>query len=216
MPILQSFHEVRFPTGIALGSSGGPERRTEIVTLGSGHEQRNARWQNSRRRYDAGYGVKNLDDLYAIIAFFEERRGALFGFRYKDPLDWKSCSPSQIPTATDQVIGTGDGTTTVFNLTKTFGSGSASYIRPIIKPGSGSVSIGVDGNDQTDGIDYAVDHITGEITFQPGQIPAANASITAGYQFDVPVRFATDELTINLAAFEAGNIPSIPLIEIKS
>ncbi len=216
MPLLQSFHEIRFPTGIALGSSGGPERRTEIVTLGSGHEQRNARWQNSRRRYDAGYGVKNLDDLYAIIAFFEERRGALFGFRYKDPLDWKSCSPSQITAATDQVIGTGDGTTTVFNLAKTFGSGSTSYVRPIIKPVSGSVAIAVDGNVKTDGIDYAVNYMTGDITFQPGHVPVASASITAGYQFDVPVRFATDELTINLAAFEAGDIPSIPLIEIKS
>jgi len=87
MPLLESYHEVRFPTGVAMGSSGGPQRRTEIVTLGSGFEQRNARWQNSRRHYEAGYGVKNLDDLYAIISFFEERRGALFGFRFKDSLD---------------------------------------------------------------------------------------------------------------------------------
>ena len=216
MPLLQSFHEVQFPTNIALGSSGGPERRTEIVTLGSGHEQRNARWQNSRRRYDAGYGVKNLDDLYAIIAFFEERRGALFGFRFKDPLDWKSCPPMQVPASNDQIIGTGDGSTALYQLVKTFGSGASSYARPIIKPVSGSLTIAVDGSAQFETTDYTIDHATGEITFQPGSIPTTGTSISAGYLFDVPVRFATDELRINLAAFEAGNIPSIPLVEIKS
>jgi len=216
VPLIQSFHEVRFPTAIALGSSGGPERRTEIVTLGSGHEQRNARWQNSRRRYDAGFGVKNLDDLYAIIAFFEERRGALFGFRFKDPLDWKSCPPMQVPSATDQPIGIGDGATVLFQMVKTFGSGATAYSRAIIKPVAGSLTIEVDGIAQNEAVDYSIDYATGEITFQPGNIPANGTTITAGYLFDVPVRFATDQLRINLAAFEAGDIPSIPLVEIKS
>lgn len=215
MPLLQSFHETRFPTGIALASSGGPERRTEIITLGSGHEQRNARWQNSRRRYDAGYGVKNLDDLYAIIAFFEQRRGALYGFRFKDPLDWKSCPPLQVPTDTDQQIAIGDGSTSLFQLVKTYGVGTAAYTRAIIKPVEGSLLLAVDDTPQVIGMNYTHDHTNGELTFQPGHIPALDAVITAGYQFDVPVRFASDELTINLAAFEAGTIPSIPLIEVK-
>jgi uncharacterized protein (TIGR02217 family) len=215
MPLLQSFHETRFPTGIALASSGGPERRTEIVTLGSGHEQRNARWQDSRRRYDAGYGVKNLDDLYAIIAFFEERRGALYGFRFKDPLDWKSCPPLQVSTETDQEIGTGDGSTDLFQLSKTYGVDTAAYIRAIIKPVEGSLMLAVDGTPQVAGTDFTIDYSNGEVTFQPGHIPVLDAVITAGYQFDVPVRFANDDLTINLAAFEAGSIPSIPLLEVK-
>lgn len=215
MTLLQSFHDVRFPTGVAMGSSGGPQRRTEIVTLGSGFEQRNARWQNSRRHYEAGYGVKNLDDLYAITAFFEERRGALFGFRFKDHLDWKSCPPLKVPTAQDQSVGTGDGVTTKFNLTKTYGDGVSAYVRPIKKPVVGSLLLEVDGSAAIVGIDYSIDYITGEIDFLPGHLPAIGAAITAGYQFDVPVRFASDELSINLAAFEAGDIPSIPLIEVK-
>ena len=215
MPLLPSFHEERFPLGIAFRSSGGPQRRTEIITLGSGHEQRNARWQNSRRRYDAGYGVKNLDDLYAIIAFFEERRGSLYGFRFRDPLDWKSCSPQQTPAMDDQTIATGDGVTTSFSLVKTYGSSSAAYTRSIIKPVTDTVLIAVDGVLQSESTGYTIDHDTGVIDFQPGFVPASGATITAGYEFDVPVRFDTDQLTINLAAFEAGDIPSIPLIEIK-
>ncbi len=84
-----------FPTDdLAQCDAGGPERRTDVVVLGSGHEERNSRWANSRRSYNAGYGVKSLDDLHAVIAFFEERRGRLHGFRWRDHADWKSCPPS--------------------------------------------------------------------------------------------------------------------------
>ena len=109
MPALIPFHEVRFPTAIAFGATGGPERRTEIVALGSGHEERNGRWADSRRRYNAGYGVRSLDDLHAAVAFFEERRGRLYGFRWHDRIDGKSCAPSATPLPTDQAIGEGDG-----------------------------------------------------------------------------------------------------------
>ncbi len=129
MPALIPFHEVRFPTAIAFGASGGPERRTDIVALGSGHEERNSRWADSRRRYNAGYGVKSLDDLHAVIAFFEERRGRLYGFRWKDRADWKSCAPGGTPAATDQAIGTGDGAMTAFQLVKTYGSVHAPWAR---------------------------------------------------------------------------------------
>src|SRR5512134_1149921 len=109
-----SFHEVRFPTEISRGAEGGPERRTDIVVLGSGYEERNSRWADSRRSYNAGYGVKSVDDLYAVIAFFEERRGRLYGFRWRDHADWKSCAPGGTIASTDQVIGTGNGTTAAF------------------------------------------------------------------------------------------------------
>ena len=78
------FHEVRFPLDVALRGSGGPSRLTEIVTLASGREHRNSRWAGSRRRYDAGLGVRTVDALHTVIAFFEERRGRLFGFRFRD------------------------------------------------------------------------------------------------------------------------------------
>src|SRR6476660_5865222 len=118
---MPAFHEVLFPLDIALKSAGGPERKTEIVALGSGREERNARWAHSRRRYDAGYGVKTLDALGAVVSFFEERRGRLYGFRWRDRLDQSSAAASVPVTPTDQAIGSGDGTRSAFQLVKTYG-----------------------------------------------------------------------------------------------
>jgi uncharacterized protein (TIGR02217 family) len=168
------FHETRFPTAISRAAHGGPERRTDVVVLGSGAEERNARWADSRRSYNAGYGVKSLDDLYAVIAFFEERRGRLHGFRWRDPTDWKSCAPEGTPAALDQAIGTGDGSAPTFQLKKTYGSAFAPWTREITKPVAGSVLIAVAGVVQTPVTDYMVDHATGLVTFQPGHIPAAS------------------------------------------
>ena len=122
------FHEVLFPLDIALRSAGGPQRRTDVVALGSGAEERNARWANSRRRYDAGYGVKTFEALSDVIAFFEERRGRLYGFRWRDRLDHSSAAPVA----------------------------------------------------------------TGIVTFLPNHIPSAGVAVTAGFLFDVPVRFDTN------------------------
>ena len=205
-----SFHEIQFPTAIAFHSSGGPERKTEIVTLGSGFEERNAVWANSRRRYDVGYGVKTLDDLHAVIAFFEARLGSLTGFRFRDFADFKSRAPGDTVSPLDQTIGTGDGTTTQFQLAKTYTSGPSSWVRTIRKPVAGTVRVAVAGVEQTSGI--TIDNTSGLITFDSA--PAAAAAITAGFEFDTPVRFDTDQLSINLSSFAAGEIPAIPLIEI--
>ncbi|BCP52832.1 glycoside hydrolase family 24 [Kaistia sp. 32K] len=212
MPLIPAFHEIRFPTNIAFGSSGGPERRTEVVTLGSGGERRNARWAESRRRYDAGYGVRSLADLHEVIAFFEERRGKLFGFRWRDRADDGSAPPGTEPAATDQRLGIGDGATTVFALKKTYGGLHAPYARGIAKPVDGTVLVAVDGIELAAG-NFAVDPATGLVTL--AEAPAESAVVTAGFRFDVPVRFDTDQLVINLAAFEAGEIPSIPIVEIR-
>jgi len=211
MPALVPFHEVRFPTAIAFGATGGPERRTDIVTLSSGYEERNSRWADSRRNYNAGYGVRSLDDLYAVIAFFEERRGRLYGFRWQDRSDFQSCAPGATPAPADQAIGIGDGTATTFQLAKTYGGAFAPYARTIRKPVAGSVRVAVAGTELTSG--WTCDTTTGIVTFTSA--PAADAAITAGFQFDVPVRFDTDRLDINLTTFAAGDIPSIPLVEIR-
>lgn len=212
MPLIPAFHEVRFPTGIAFGSSGGPERRTEIVTLGSGGERRNARWADARRRYDAGYGVRSLADLDQVIQFFEERRGRLFGFRWRDRMDDASAPPGGAIAATDQKLGTGDGETAVFQLLKTYGALHAPYERTIAKPVDGSVLVAIDGA-PLDPDAFAVDPTTGRVTFSAP--PDEGVELTAGFRFDVPVRFDTDHLVVNLAAFEAGEIPSIPIVEIR-
>ncbi len=208
------FHEIRFPLDIALGSVGGPERLTEIVTLGSGRERRNSRWAHSRRRYDAGYGVKTLDALHAVLAFFEERRGRLYGFRWRDRLDDRSCAPSLTPTPLDQPVGTGDGTRATFQLAKTYGGAHAPYRREIVKPVAGSILVAVNGVTQAIDGDVVCDPGNGLLTFLPGAVPPAGAVITAGFLFDVPVRFDTDALEIDLSAFAAGAIPKIPLVEI--
>src|SRR5262249_22706208 len=129
-----NFHEIRFPIAVAFHSTGGPERRTEIVTLGSGFQERNAVWANSRRRHAAGSGVRTVDDLHEVIAFFEARLGRLTGFRFRDFADWKSCAPGAAISPLDQAIGTGDGAATAFPLTKTYVSGPASWVRRIAKP----------------------------------------------------------------------------------
>lgn len=209
-----AFHETRFPVAISFGASGGPARRTQIVTLASGHEERNTPWAHSRRRYEAGYGVKSLADLETVIAFFEARRGSLHGFRWRDPIDHKSCAAGQAPGASDQIIGTGDASQTIFQLMKTYSSGGQSYHRDIHKPVAGSVRVSVDGVELSDGIDFTVDATRGTLTL--ASAPGLNAVITAGYEFDTPVRFDTDELRVNLTNFQAGSAPNIPVIEILS
>jgi uncharacterized protein (TIGR02217 family) len=205
-----SFHDIQFPLSIAFHSTGGPTRRTEIVALGSGHEERNAVWASSRRHFDVGSGVKSLDDLQTVVAFFEARMGRLYGFRFKDFSDWKSCAPGRDIAPTDQQIGTGDGSRTGFQLTKTYASGPASWMRTIAKPVDDSVRVAVGGSEMTSG--WSCDAASGIVTF--ASAPAAGAAIMAGFAFDCPVRFDTDQLSINLASFAAGEIPSIPLIEI--
>lgn len=206
-----AFDDIRFPTAISRGSAGGPERRTEIVVTGSGAEERNSRWADSRRRYNAGFGLKSLDDIHTVLRFFEERRGRLHGFRWKDHADFKSCAPLQAVARDDQRIGTGDGTTAGFQLVKVYGSGIRNYARAITKPVAGTVMVAVNGVAETH-FNLAVQ--TGIVTFQAGHIPAAGAAITAGFEFDVPVRFDTDLVKINLAHFAAGDIPDIPIVEL--
>jgi uncharacterized protein (TIGR02217 family) len=204
-----NFHEVSFPLAVAFHSTGGPVRKTEIVTLGSGYEERNAVWAGSRRSFDVGSGVRSLDDLATVIAFFEARAAQLYGFRFKDFADFKSCAPGVAISQTDQIVGTADGHTTAFQLSKTYASGVGSWTRAIVKPVTGTVRIAVGGSEITSG--FSVDTTTGLVRFTTA--PATGA-ITAGFAFDCPVRFDTDALSINLASFQAGEAPSIPLTEI--
>ena len=208
------FHEVRFPLRLALGTSGGPVRRTDIVSLSNGREQRNRRWRDARRQYDAGSGVRSIGDLYAVLEFFEARAGQLHGFRFRDPLDFKSCAPDAAVTAGDQLIGTGDGVAASFQLVKTYGDAGGASLRDIAKPVAGTVMVSVGGMTAAPA-DFTVDVLTGGVTFVPGKIPPEGAEVRAGFEFDVPVRFDTDRIDIDLTQFQAGRIPTIPLVEIK-
>ncbi len=209
--MIEAFHDVRFPLGVSFGSTGGPEWRNEIVTLTSGMEKRNARWAHSRRHFDAGTGLRSLDDLRQVLAFFEARRGSLHAFRFRDPFDFSSAIGSAPPKATDQRIGVGDGAKVSFQLVKHY----ESYDRPITRPVAGSVLVATNGVTLPEGESFTVDHATGTVTLSPDYVPAPGAIITAGFLFDVPVRFDTDRLTASIASFQAGEIPSIPIIEVK-
>ncbi len=208
-----AFHDTRYPTNLSFGSTGGPERRTDIVTLVNGFEERNSPWLDSRRRYDAGSGMRSLDDLEALISFFEARSGQLHAFRWKDWSDYKTSRPSHVVTMTDQVIGLGNGTKVAFQLVKNYASGSQAYSRLIKKPVSGTVKVAVNGVVRVLGTDFSVDLTTGIVTLNLP--PAVGLPVTAGCEFDVPVRFDTDRISTSMATFQAGQIPSVPVIEVR-
>ena len=206
-----AFHEVRFPDNISRGARGGPERRTQIVELASGDEERNASWANSRRRYDVAYGIRRADDLAAVVAFFEARNGRLHGFRYKDWADYKSALSSQAITATDQQIGTGTGSLQTFQLAKRYTSGAQTWVRTIAKPIAGTVRVALGMVEQMSG--WTVDTTTGVVTFTTA--PAGGVIVRAGFEFDVPVRFDSDTLDVTLDFERLGSITTIPLLEIR-
>ena len=208
-----SFHEVRFPASLSFGSTGGPERRTDVVTLANGFEERNTPWRHSRRRYDAGVAMRSLDDIETLIAFFEARQGQIHGFRWKDWTDYKSCTAKSDIRFDDQIIGTGDDVTARFQLIKTYRSGDSTYERPISKPVEGKVHLGLNGAEQRENVDYEIDTTTGLVTF--AHPVNAGVRVTAGFEFDVPVRFDVDRITTSLASFQAGDIPSVPILELR-
>lgn len=208
-----AFHEVRFPANLSFGSIGGPERRTEIVTLQNGFEERNSPWAHSRRRYDAGVGLRSLDDVEALIAFFEARRGQLHGFRWKDWADYRSALATRAVSAGDQPIGQGDGVRTEFALVKTYRSGLETYVRPIVKPVLGTVRVAIAGDAKVEGVEFTVDPTTGLVAF--ASPPDIGVRITAGFEFDVPVRFDTDRIQTSVASFKAGDVPSVPVVEVR-
>jgi uncharacterized protein (TIGR02217 family) len=213
MTELASFHDVRFPTAVSFGATGGPERKVEIVTLASGRERRNARFAHSRRTFDAGTGLRSLTDLHEVVAFFEARRGPLHAFRFRDPFDMKSCRADLMPGAADQELGSGDGTRTRFALVKTYGSGADAYLRPIRKPVQGTLLVAPAGEALSDDQFSFVD-ATGEVVLEAP--PDPGVQVTAGYEFDIAARFATERLDVSLESFAAGRIPFIALVEVMT
>lgn len=208
-----AFHEVRFPANLSFGSIGGPERRTEVVALANGFEERNTPWAEARRRYDAGVSLRSLDDIEDMIAFFEARQGQLHGFRWKDWADFKSCRPSSGIGFEDQLIGLGDGASMEFQLIKTYRSGPSSQVRRIAKPVEGTVRVGLQGDEVQAGIHFDMDLVKGVIVF--ASPPAVGERVTAGFEFDVPVRFDTDRIQVSVASFQAGDVPHVPVVEVR-
>jgi uncharacterized protein (TIGR02217 family) len=203
---MDAFEDVSFPLALGREVAVEPAFQTAIVTTAGGAEQRNAEWADARLSFDAGPGVRSEADLHALIAFFRARRGAAIGFRLQDPFDHSSHGMTGLPGAGDQLLGEGDGARTAFPLLKHY-DGQA---RRITRPVAGSVLVSVDGSAVETGWTLGP---KGVVEFD--EAPADGAEIRAGYWFDVPVRFAEDRLSLNRATFLAGEVPSVPLIEIR-
>lgn len=208
-----AFHDIRFPADLSFGSLGGPERRTEIVALENGFEERNSPWAQSRRRYDAGLGLRALDDVERLIAFFEARQGMLHGFRWKDWADYRSAAASVAISPIDQPLGKGDGVTRGFQLAKIYRSGGFGARRVITRPVAGTVVVAIGGIEQKEGLAWDLDAAGGLVGFHTA--PAEGAEITAGFEFDVPVRFDTDLIQVSVASFQAGEVPRVPVVEVR-
>jgi uncharacterized protein (TIGR02217 family) len=209
-----SFDEVQFSTRISEGSRGGPAFDVDIVTVDSQREYRNLRNTRPRHRYDVSYGVQTWAELMEIREFFFARRGALTGFRYQDWSDYTTAADGfSAPSATDQPLGTGDGTTTTFPLAKVYEqSGPSPFTRRITKPQAGTVLAAIDGTPTSA---FTVDTSAGTLDFNTA--PGVGEALAWGGRFDVPVRFEADAqngLNISLASFNSGDIPSITLLEL--
>lgn len=206
-----SFDEIVYPLSLGAGTSGGPCFATEVVTIDGGFERRNQKWSAPRRRYNAKAGVVTMADAALLMAFFQARAGRARGFRLRDGSDCTSAADGlSVPDWRDQKIGTGDGVQTQFQLIKTYGNASVSFVREIKKPVAGSVRIGIDGTEYT--TRWSVDAATGIVSF--AQAPAVGVVVQAGYRFDVPVRFDTDALDLSFVGHSRAE-GDVPLIEVR-
>lgn len=206
-----AFDETLLPLRVGFGSSGGPAFSTEIVTVDGGYERRNQNWSQARRSYDAGTALHSAADVATLLAFFHARAGRARGFRLRDWSDYTSSSDGISASAfTDQTIGAGDGSTQAFQLKKTYASGAVNHVRNIKKPVTGSATIGLNGVAQASG--WTLDATTGVVTFTTA--PASGVAVTAGFTFDVPVRFDTDQLALSAEDFAQMHI-QIPIVELR-
>ncbi len=199
---MPGFHEVQFPPKVAYGASGGAEFNTSITTTFAGFEQRNVNWLKSRGRWDVSTGLKTKADMDVVQAFFRARYGKAHGFRFKDWSDYQ---------ALGQMLGTGNGTQTAFQLAKNYTSGAYGYSREISKPVSGTVKIYL--NSVLQGSGYSVDHTTGVVTFTAA--PGAGVIVSSDFDFDVPVRFDTDALLVRADGPGIFVWDAIPIVEIR-
>ena len=278
--------EIRFPDDVSYGSSVGPAYSTVVAQTGSGFESVISNWAAAKHRYNVGYGLRKIETIETVIAFFHAVRGRAFGFRYKDWADYKSCADAATPAATNQLLGTGDGSDTTFQLQKTYTYLTESYARTITKPVTGTTLVSI--QNVTDPR-WTVSTVTGIVTFSANitktvtaitnaataqvtatghglsigwtvhfssvsgmtqingkraavasivdadnftislnttaysaytsggsvnTIPQTSEEVRAGFEFDVPVRFESDLLSVSLDNLKVG-AADVMLVEVR-
>ena len=206
---MEAFEDVIYPFALGRSTSVAPEFSTSVSVTSSGHERRNSLWADARVHFDVGPGIRSETELGELLGFFRARRGAARGFRISDPYDHSSNGMTGSPTQLDQLLGVGDGTVAEFQLTKSYGTGTEPQVRPITRPRAETLLVSVGGIPSTDWVLAS----KGKLIF--GSAPPMGAEVRAGFLFDVPVRFAEDRIDISSVNFEAGEAPSIPLIELR-
>ena len=205
---MNAFHDVRLPLSFSLGARGNRAFLTQIVPLASGREFRNSLHSQSRRSWDIGTAVKTLDDFEALVSFFEARRGRFHGFRFRDITDWKSCSHDKAVTALDQKLADPDGNRTAFPLIKRFESAGIETIKRITRPVGASILVAFDSVETSEW-----ELVQGGMLNFPTP-PAPGTVITAGFEYDLPVRFDTDQLEFSLISAVGSRLISVPVIEL--
>lgn len=197
----------RFPDNISYGSSGGPGFKTFVFEGHTGIENRLINWSRGRGRWDVSYGIRDKSDMDLVRALFYEMRGKAVGFRFKDWGDFE---------LVNEVIGVGTGAQSTFSTIKTYGVTNP-YIRRIFKLVTGSVIVRVNnvvipqgiGNTQVD-----VNLNTGVLVFGSSVIPANGHNVSVTAEFDVPVRFDTDQMAAAHDGFQTESWSSIPIVEL--
>lgn len=211
---MPAFHEVRFPPSISYGAVGGPTFRTTIFTRNSGFEDRNVEWTYARAEYDVAMGIKTQAEFEEVRAFFFARRGRAYGFRFKDWADYKSCNAVTAVSALDQALGVSDGSTRSFPTFKLYADGVSDYVRPILKLVPSKVRVAV-GSVEVSPLDFHVDADVGVISVFSPALASSSVQVSCGYEFDVPVRFNTDQMLSTLEHYNVHSWGQIPLVEVK-
>jgi uncharacterized protein (TIGR02217 family) len=156
---------------------------TRVKDLKNGHERRNANWTGRKRRYTARYAGWTFEMREDLIAQNEVAEGMLYSFRFKDWLEWR---------VTGQSLGVAPSGTAAVQLVKTYTKGSTTKTRNITKPRGSTVTVyQADGSGNPVAKPGTLDENTG--LFTPSTAWTAGRALTWTGEFDVCVRFATDE-----------------------
>lgn len=194
-----------------------PKWSTQISQVDSGAEQANQRWAHPLYRFTMPEVIREQVTFEAVRDQWLAMRGPAFTWPWQDPMDFASVAldaPTVVPVLTrfDQIIGTGDGVTRTFQLKKTYVRGSQTYVRDIHLPVLSTVLIGVAGMDP--GAVWSVSRPGGEVTFNAA--PTPGQSITAGYLYDVEVRFESDDAFEGIVqSYAVSGYASLTLVEVR-
>lgn len=202
-----AFHDVRLDDTVALNYVGGPAFQTSIVMLMSGHEARNINWSKARSEWNLGYPIGKVQ-FATIRDFFYARQGAAHSFRFKD---WGDFELGDDATDVRQTIGVGDDVENKFQMFKRYSSGGINYDRTLTKIVLDTTRVWINAVEQIGG--FTVNLLTGKINITVP--PAGGLDVSALCEFDVPSRFAIDQLKISMPFDSHGSIPSIPIIEVR-